>query len=246
MKQQRKIHIKPSYIILGVILTLLAAFCIRVAVWEHNYFARMEGSERASSGAYIDGQDVDEEKPDSTAIAEYEVAPDKPRYLTIRSLGIINARIVEVGLKENQELATPVNIYDIGWYTGSDLPGTGVSVMDAHGGNAGQGIFRTLPNIQTGAEIAVEMGDGRLYTYVVTDTATKALGDESPPSLSSPALATGGSKARPTRTVSSSAPCSKPNRQNSPSAARKFLRARPEKTHHKIFSFMLYFCFLLW
>ena len=92
--------------------------------------------------------------------------------------GIVNARIVEVGLKENQELATPVNIYDIGWYTGSDLPGTGVSVMDAHGGNAGQGIFRTLPNIQTGAEIAVEMGDGRLYTYVVTDTATKALGDD--------------------------------------------------------------------
>lgn len=178
MKQQRKIHIKPSYIILGVILILLAAFCIRVAVWEHNYFARMEGSERASSGAYIDGQDVDEEKPDSTAIAEYKVAPDKPRYLTISSLGIINARIVEVGLKENQELATPVNIYDIGWYTGSDLPGTGVSVMDAHGGNAGQGIFRTLPNIQTGAEISVEMGDGRLYTYVVTDTATKALGDD--------------------------------------------------------------------
>ena len=147
MKQQRKIHIKPSYIILGVILILLAAFCIRVAVWEHNYFARMEGSERASSGAYIDGQDVDEEKPDSTAIAEYEVAPDKPRYLTIRSLGIVNARIVEVGLKENQELATPVNIYDVGWYTGSNLPGTGVSVMDAHGGNAGQGIFRTLPQI---------------------------------------------------------------------------------------------------
>ena len=50
VKQQRKIHIKPSYIILGVILILLAAFCIRVAVWEHNYFARMEGSERASSG----------------------------------------------------------------------------------------------------------------------------------------------------------------------------------------------------
>ena len=178
MVKQKHLHIKPSQIILGVLLVLLAAFCIRVAVWEHNYFARMEGSERASSGAYVDGQEVDEEKPDSTTIAEYEVAPDKPRYFSIPSLGIVNARIVEVGLKENQELATPANIYDIGWYTGSSLPGSGVSVMDAHGGNAGQGIFRTLPNIQSGAEITIEMGDGRLYTYTVTDTATKALGDE--------------------------------------------------------------------
>lgn len=178
MKQQRRLHIKVSQIILTVLLILLAAFCLRVAIWEHNYFERMEGSERDSSGAYIDGQDVDEEKPDSTAIAEYEVAPDKPRYFSIPSLGILNARIVEVGVKANQELATPTNIYDVGWYTESSLPGAGVSVMDAHGGNAGQGIFRSLPNIQIGAKITIEMGDGRLFTYIVTDTATKALGDE--------------------------------------------------------------------
>ena len=56
----------------------------------------------------------------------------------------------------------------------------GVEATETLGGfgNAAQGIFRTLPNIQSGAEITIEMGDGRLYTYVVTDTATKALGDD--------------------------------------------------------------------
>ena len=175
----KKIHIRPSQIILGIVLVLAAAFFIRVAVWEHFYFLEKEGSERESTSVYVDGEEVDETKPDSTTIAEYIVANDKPRYFSIPSLSITNARIVEIGQKDNGELATPYNIYDIGWYTGSSLPGTnGVSVMDAHGGNAGQGIFRTLPNIQIGAEIKIEMGDGRLFTYEVVDTATKALGDE--------------------------------------------------------------------
>lgn len=177
----RKVYFKPSYIITTIICILLAAFFLRVAIWEHNYLERMEGSERATAEAYDDGgEEIDSNHPTNTEITEYTVAPDKPRYLTIPSLsGINHARIVEIGTKSNGALATPYNIYDVGWYIKSDLPGSdGTVVIDGHGGRPGVGVFGNLPLIKTGAFIEIEMGDGRLYTYQVVDTATKALGNE--------------------------------------------------------------------
>jgi len=175
-----KISVKASWIVWGVIALLLLGFILRVAIWEHNYLARMEGSERDVPAAeYYDGGDeVDETVPD---VNEYHVAPDKPRFLSINSLGITNARIVEVGQKANGEIETPRNIYDVGWYNGdgSALPGQpGTVVMDAHGGSMGNGIFNNLPSITTGAKIIIEMGDEKTeYTYEVVDLVTKNLSD---------------------------------------------------------------------
>lgn len=180
----RRIHIKTSYIIGGIIVMLLAFFFGRVALWEHDYLARMEGSERhttasENTGIGDDGEEVDTTEPTEVEVREYIVAADKPRYFSIPSLGIYNARIVELGVKDNGELATPGNIYDMGWYTGSSLPGElGVSMFDGHGGDIGYGILKTLPRIAVGAIIKIEMGDGRVFNYRVADTAVKAIGDE--------------------------------------------------------------------
>lgn len=179
----RKIHLKPSYIICGVLVLFLAIFFGRVALWENSYFDRMEGSDRDTPAAngtsgviYDGGEDVDETEPTETEIANYVVAPNMPRYFSIPSLGIINARIAEVGLRSDGSVDVPRNAYMIGWYNGSVLPGEkGTSLLDAHGGDLGNGIFRTLPRIQIGAEINIEMGDGRLFTYKVVDTATRPL-----------------------------------------------------------------------
>lgn len=176
----RKIHIKPSYVILGVFVVLFVAFFARVAIWEHNYINAMEGSERDVVAAEVyDGgrEEVDETQPTETEVAVYTVAPDKPRYFSIPDLGI-STIVVEVGRKENREMDTPRNIYHVGWYTGSSLPGTdGTTILNAHGGDGGWGIFRTLPRIHIGSEIHVEMGDGRRYTYRVVETAWKDLGE---------------------------------------------------------------------
>lgn len=176
----RKLHIKPSYIICGIIAVLIAAFLARVVIWEHFYFERMEGSERASASVYEDSdEEIDDTQPTTTDVAEYTVAPNRPRYLSIASLGISNARVVEIGLRANGALSTPANVYNVGWYRDSALPGSaGVVVMDGHGGTYGSGVFKNLPSIQVGAEITVEMGDGRLFTYRVAEVATKALGEE--------------------------------------------------------------------
>lgn len=178
----RKLHFKASHVAGVIILLLATIFFGRVAIWEHNYLKRMEGSERAVSSlnAEVEGEEeVDKEVPTETEVTEYVVAADRPRYLSIPSIGLNQARILEVGTKPNGELATPYNIYDIGWYNESALPGSNqVVVMDAHGGAPGIGAFGNLPQIKHGDIIKIEMGDGREFSYAVVDTATKALGDE--------------------------------------------------------------------
>lgn len=181
----RKIHIRPTYLILGALVTILAIFFVRVALWERNYLATMEGSARDVAAIEINentGDDeIDSTEPTQNQIAEYIVAPDKPRYLTIPYLGIYNARIVELGLKGQNEMATPYNIYDVGWYTGtgSVIPGQrGVSVLNAHGGNLGYGIFRNLPKLPVGESIKIEMGDGRIFNYIVKESVTKEFGED--------------------------------------------------------------------
>ncbi len=177
----RRIHVKPPHIILACIILVLALFFTRVAIWEHNYLAAMEGSERDNPNSQTTStteEETDNTEPTTTEVQEYIVAPDKPRYLTIRSLGIYNSRIVEVGLTNGDEMATPRNIYDSGWYINSALPGAnGVSIINAHGGDLGNGIFRNLPKISVGAEIVIEMGDGRKFTYVVHDATSQEIGD---------------------------------------------------------------------
>ncbi len=190
----RPIYLRPSYVTLAVIVLIAAIFFVRVAVWEHNYINRMEGSERHTTSITpvneID-EEVDESEPTEQEITEYVVAPGKPRYFSIPSIGIRNARIVEIGLKSTGELSTPYNIYNVGWYNGSATPGSnGVSVFDGHGGFTNIGIFGNLPprpgynrGIAVNDIITVEMGaaDGETsvtYNYRVVDTATKNLGEE--------------------------------------------------------------------
>lgn len=196
----RKIHLKPSHIVSIIIVIIITVFFGRVAIWENNYLSAMEGSGRdapatnGTSGVIYDGgDDVDETEPTETEIANYIVAPNMPRYFSIPSLGIINARIAEVGRRSDGSVDVPRNAYMIGWYNGSALPGAnGTALLDAHGGDLGNGIFRTLPRIQIGAEINIEMGDGRLFTYKVVDTATRPLDGENnadsymPTALTSP------------------------------------------------------------
>lgn len=179
----RKKYISPVTIIGATILVLLIAFFGRVALWENHYYSSKEGSERdipeTANEVASEQETYDETEPTETEVAEYIVAPDKPRYFSIPSIGIYNSRIKEIGVNANGEMGTPYNIYDTGWYVDSSLPGTkGTSIINAHGGNLGNGIFRNLPNIQVGAEIKVEMGDGRVYTYKVADKTTKELGED--------------------------------------------------------------------
>jgi len=181
----RKIHIHPGYIVLGALVTILIVFFLRVGLWEKDYFNRMEGTERDVVATANEEkpdestEEVDSTEPTEQEIVEWIVAPDKPRYINIPYLGLYKRRIVEIGLKGQNEMATPYNIYDVGWFTGSVLPGQkGATILNAHGGDLGYGIFRTLPKLPVGETFTIEMGDGRVLTYKVVERVLKDLGPE--------------------------------------------------------------------
>lgn len=157
----------------------LLVFFIRVATFEDAYYRDKEGSERAEVTEVEEEEELSEDVPTEEQVAEYTVAADRPRYLSIPKLGVVNSRIIAVGVKANGELGTPNNIFDVGWYQSSGKPGKGkVIVIDGHnGGPHVHGVFKDLPNLTTGDLIKIERGDGEVFEYKVVENKTVALSE---------------------------------------------------------------------
>lgn len=162
-----------KWVAISVGLILLAVFFIRVAVWEDGYYREKEGSEREEIAApsQHEQEDLVEEKPTEEEVEEYFVPPDHPRYLTIERIGVYNARMIPVGVGAYGELDTPNNIFDVGWYESSGMPGQGKTMLvDGHnGGPHVHGVFKDLPDLEIGDIIMVERGDGLKYRYTIVE-----------------------------------------------------------------------------
>ena len=175
-----------SRIIRWVIWTILAVmflvFLVRVATFESGYYNDKEGSERAvaTQGEVPVAEELDETVPTEEEVAEYTVAPDRPRYLSVSKLGVVNSRVLPMGVNPSGELATPNNIFDVGWYEASGKPGQGgTMIIDGHnGGPHVHGVFKQLPELGKGDTIEIERGDGQKFKYVVVENKTVSL-DES-------------------------------------------------------------------
>ena len=157
----------------GIVIVLFAVVLIRVISFEGSYYSEKDGSERAvAEGTQQEAEEeLVEVPPTSDEVVEYTVEPDRPRYLTIERLGIINARILAVGVNSKQELDTPRNIFDVGWYDRSAKPGQGGAiVIDGHnGGPHVHGVFKDLPSLVVDDTIKIERGDGVIFKYKIVD-----------------------------------------------------------------------------
>ncbi|MDO5451923.1 MAG: class F sortase [Candidatus Saccharibacteria bacterium] len=162
-----------------VLLVVFLVFLIRVAVFEHNYYNEKEGSERAVAEQTAEEPELDETVPTEAEVAEYTVAPDRPRYLSIAKLGISKARVLPMGVNTKGELDTPRNIFDVGWYEGSGRPGQGgTMIIDGHnGGPHVSGVFKKTPDLVEGDIIEIERGDGEIFKYSVVENKAVALDD---------------------------------------------------------------------
>lgn len=134
-------------------------------------------SGQAAASHEVDETEVTQEKKD-----DYQVPnPSFPRYLSIPSLKISNARVVQIGtIKNTGQLDSPKSIYDAGWYTKSGLPGAGKEavLIDGHnGGPTKGGIFENLGSLSKGSEIIIERGDGQRITYQVADNREMSVED---------------------------------------------------------------------
>lgn len=168
IKGWRKITKLAIWSVLGI---LFLVFLIRVATFEASYYAEKEGSERAIAETAEPEEELVEVEPTEQEVREYTVAPDRPRYLTVEKLGINKARILPMGVNAKGELATPNNIFDVGWYEASGKPGKGgTMIIDGHnGGPHVLGVFKNLPSLEYGDIITVERGDGVVYKYKVVE-----------------------------------------------------------------------------
>lgn len=120
----------------------------------------------------------DETEVPGDAVADYSVAPDLPRVLTIDKINV-RARVLSMGLNPDGSMQAPLNIYDAGWYTGSAKPGElGASVIDAHAsGPTRVGLFAYLNTLTNGDVVSVERGDGEVLSYRVVHIETVGLDD---------------------------------------------------------------------
>lgn len=136
----------------------------------------------SSSGQTVASHEVDETEVTQEKKDDYQVPnPSFPRYLSIPSLKISNARVVQIGtIKNTGQLDSPKSIYDVGWYTKSGLPGAGKGavLIDGHnGGPTKGGIFENLGSLSKGSEIIIERGDGQRITYQVADNREMSVED---------------------------------------------------------------------
>ena len=178
IKSWKKIISTIFWVVLGIVV---AIFFIRVATFEAQYYREKEGAPREVIVDSVDEDtaNVDETEPTTETIKAYNVAPDRPRYLSISKLGVKNARVIAVGVKSNQQLGTPNNIFDVGWYEASGKPGQGKTmVLDGHnGGPTKTGVFKKLPDLKEGDIITVERGDGVIFNYAVVENNQVPLDD---------------------------------------------------------------------
>lgn len=124
-----------------------------------------------SSGNPIPATD----QPTAAEIAAYTVAPNMPRYLVISRIGV-KARVMQLGLTKTGALATPSNVFDTGWYTGSAQPGKpGATLIDGHISSwTTHGVFYNLKDLKAGDQMQIVRGDGITITYQVVKTQTYA------------------------------------------------------------------------
>lgn len=113
-----------------------------------------------------------EDEVNRVDINKYQVAPNKPRYIRIPSIGVDTTRVLETGLTEDGAVETPEGIYDTSWYNGSASITDAIGAMFIVGHYVGPneaGVFFHLEDIKAGNIIEIEQGDGTLSHFRVID-----------------------------------------------------------------------------
>ena len=182
-KVAKKLRIKSKKQASGIALSAFAVLLlvIGVAVNVHSFTVSKkieaqatvtaDNSGSGENGRPDESKGFSENQPSTASINSYKVAADLPKILKIPSLGTL-ARIKRVGVDDKNQVGSPQNVFDVGWYEGSSKPGQpGAVFIDGHVlGPTKGGIFANLKNIKTGALITIIMGDNKEYTYKVAAT----------------------------------------------------------------------------
>lgn len=108
-------------------------------------------------------------KPPATEIKKYTVPAVHPKYISIPSIQVSDARIIPLGLKPDNAIANPDNLFDAGWYKASAKPGEqGAMFIYGHLSNwEARGLFYDLKKLQKDDVVTITNGAGKQFTYRV-------------------------------------------------------------------------------
>jgi LPXTG-site transpeptidase (sortase) family protein len=169
LHQKKRRGPKTSLVLTALALILfVSGLAVNFSVLSKTNEAQAQVSGLASNGATHN--DVPDETP-PTDIHNYHVAANMPRFIRINRLGV-EARVKRIGTKPNNQLESPGNVFDTGWYDGSSKPGeAGAALIDAHvAGPTKHGVFYDLKKLVAGDDIQIERGDGKLINYRVVNS----------------------------------------------------------------------------
>lgn len=158
---------------LGVGVSVQTIFTNRGATAQVSALSKSTQNDAATTDTTTHDSAPSTVKPTPKAVGSYAVVPDLARYIKIPKLGV-NARVLQVGIKNNGELATPNNVYDAAWYTGSAKPGQpGATLIDGHVSSwTTHGVFYGIKKLVPGDMIQIQKGDGELISYRVVRSQT--------------------------------------------------------------------------
>lgn len=157
---RKRRYIAPKFLYIGVLLTLVGVSGVIFFGWQYG----------ASGGA------IEEQPPSARQITEqeikgYTVPQAFSRYVTIDAINVY-ARVVSVGVLKDKRMQSPSNVFDVGWFTKSALPGNdGAVVLDGHiSSEKTKGVFYRLKDVKQGDIVLLERGDGKKFQYRVVKT----------------------------------------------------------------------------
>jgi sortase (surface protein transpeptidase) len=189
MSTNKKITVKRSFFskhktkirIVLILVWLILAGLTTFYIWKKFFQPQIITTTVDGVTITVDETPITQEQKD-----EYTVPASYPRYISIPSLNINKARVVQIGIiKNTNQLDSPISIHDAGWYTASAKPGVdaGAILMDGHNGGPNYGgIFEKLGNLAVGEKIIIERGDGEIFTYKVRDNRQMKLSEINDPS----------------------------------------------------------------
>lgn len=112
-------------------------------------------------------------KPEKSEFDNYQVAADLPRYIFIPKISV-SAMVKQIGIVKDNQIGTPANVHDAGWYDQSAKPGQpGAMLIDGHVSSwESHGVFYDLKKLEVGDSITIQRGDGVVVSYKVSKIET--------------------------------------------------------------------------
>ncbi|HEU4966488.1 MAG TPA: class F sortase [Candidatus Saccharimonadales bacterium] len=157
----------PHKKLISAVLCLLGTACMASAVVL--VVRDRVGIPKPPPGALHSSAAPSSVRPAQNVVNAYSVAPDLPKYISIPAIGVAKARVVRLGVMKDSAIATPDNIFDTGWYSGSAKPGQpGAMFIYGHVSSwTASGVFYDLHKLRPDDAIIITRGDNTVFSYRV-------------------------------------------------------------------------------